>query len=91
LERYISSNSKMVFETEFDVGSVQYADIIPTKNKGKCPERDLYATGWTKTVEESAQKAKASKSKSKTVKKPENPSWGPMYENRSHFTDMHVF
>jgi len=88
----------MVFESNFNVDSVQYADIYNYPKEPKA--KDSYGTaGWSSTTTGgSGQKpSQAEKKKSEKKKKnqqqgeSENPAWGPVFQDRNHFTDMHCF
>lgn len=83
----------MGFESTFDVDSVQYADTyrFEGQSKAKCHDRDNYPVGWSHTGNESTPKPKSSNVKPKDQKKQENAAWGPVYKNRSNFTNMHCF
>jgi len=83
----------MGFESNFDEETVQCADIynFADQGKAKCLDKDTYSVGWNQTGNEYCEKSKRSKAKPKVQKKQENPSWGPMYQNRSNFNDMHCF
>jgi len=86
----------MVFESNFNVDSVQYADIYNYPKEPKA--KDSYGTAdWSSTTIPGQKPVQAEKKKSEKKKnqqqggESDNPAWGPVFQDRNHFTDMHCF
>jgi len=85
----------MVFESNFNMDSVQYADIYNYPKEPKA--KDSHGAGWSSTPTTGSMQNpqgapnKPQKQKKKQQGGEENPSWGPVYKNRSNFNDMHCF
>lgn len=77
----------MVFDNDYNMAPTAYAHSSYSHNQNQCPEKQAYAAGWSS----GAGATKTDKPiKSEPKKQPET-SWGSLYQDRSHFNEMHHF